>query len=471
MPNRSDAAKPISIVQKKVSSNIAAPTPKGYLRWLMVCLLALATTINYIDRSVLSFTMLDEDFRRDMLGLPEDKLLTAAHVQQFKEQMGLVDSAFKWAYGLGFILVGWLIDRIGTRRGFSLSILVWSLAGMSVGLVRSISGLCLARFCLGIGEAGNYPSAIKSTAEWFPQKERALATGVFNSGANIGIIATAIIVPWLTLQYGWRSAFILTGALGLILLVLWLLFYHRPEKHPALSTEELNYIRSDTREITITETSDNSKPPSWLHLLGYRQTWAFVTGKVFSDPIWWFYLTWLPDFFNSNASFTEKLDLKTIGIPFLVIYLVSDVGNIVFGWVSSKLLQRGFTANQARKTTMLLCCLCVLPVYFASLTTDYRIAIALISLATAAHQGFSINNFTIISDVFPKQAVASVVGIGGMFGAIVGGLFAAVSGIVISRVGYMPLFVFASTGYLMALLIIHLLIPRLEVVKFADSHR
>jgi ACS family hexuronate transporter-like MFS transporter len=464
MPTHSDSTKHIAVVPGKF------PKSSGHFRWFIVGLLALATTINYIDRSVLSFTMLDEGFRRDMLGLPEGQQLTPADLQRFKEQMGLVDSAFKWAYGIGFILVGWLIDRIGTRRGFSLSILIWSLAAMSVGLVRSIGGLAFARFSLGIGEAGNYPSAIKSTAEWFPQQERALATGIFNSGANIGIIVTAAVVPWLTLQYGWRSAFLLTGALGLVLLVLWLIFYYPPEEHRLLAAEELNYIRSDTSQIPISQMGDNTIAPSWFRLLGYRQTWAFVTGKVFSDPIWWFYLTWLPDFFNSNASFTQKLDLKTVGIPFLVIYIVSDLGNIVFGWLSSHLLRRGFTANQARKTTMLICALCVLPVYFASVTADYRIAIGLIALATAAHQGFSINNFTLVSDVFPRQAVASVVGIGGLFGAIVGGLFAAVSGILIARVGYMPLFIFASTAYLMALIIIHWLIPRLEPINLRDVH-
>jgi MFS transporter, ACS family, hexuronate transporter len=435
--------------------------PTGNLRWLIVGLLCIATTINYIDRSVLSFTMLDESFRKEMLGIATDQPLTPADVQQFKIRMGLVDSAFKWAYALGFILFGWLIDKIGTRRGFSLSILVWSLAGIAVAFVRSVGGLAVARFSLGLGESGNYPASIKSVAEWFPKQERALATGIFNSGANIGIIVTAVLVPWLTLHYGWRSAFMATGALGLILLVLWRLFYRRPDEHPRISPDEIAYIRSDADEG-----NDSDKKPSWLGLMKYRQTWAFVTGKVFSDPIWWFYLTWLPDFFNSNASFTQKLDLKTVGIPFLVIYVVSDLGNIVFGWLSSYLLGRGWSPNHARKTTMLICSVCVLPVFFASVTADFRVAVGLIALATAAHQGFSVTNFTIISDVFPKQAVASVVGIGGLFGAITGGLFAGLSGLLIAHVGYVPMFVFVSTGYLIALAIIHGLIPRMERVRF-----
>ena len=435
--------------------------PAGKLRWMIVGLLCIATTINYIDRSVLSFTMLDETFRKEMLGIPLSQTLTPADVQQFKIRMGLVDSAFKWAYAIGFILFGWLIDRVGTRRGFSLSILLWSLAGIAVAFVRSIGGLAVARFSLGVGEAGNYPAGIKSVAEWFPKRERALATGIFNSGANVGIIATAVVVPLLTLHYGWRSAFMATGVLGVLLLVLWRLLYQRPDVHPRISADEFAYIRSDDDEL-----SDSGKKPSWLKLMTYRQTWAFVTGKVFSDPIWWFYLTWLPDFFNSNSSFTQKLDLKTVGIPFLVIYIVSDLGNIVFGWLSSYLLGRGWTPNRARKTTMLICSLCVLPVFFASITADFRVAVGLIALATAAHQGFSITNFTIISDVFPRQAVASVVGIGGLFGAITGGVFAALSGLVIARVGYIPLFIFVSTGYLIALVIIHGLIPRMERVKF-----
>ncbi len=438
------------------------PKPQGNYRWLIAVVLMLATTINYIDRSVLSFTMLDENFRREMLGIPLGQVLTAADLDRFRVQMGYVDSAFKWAYGLGFIFVGWFIDRVGTRRGFSLSIALWSLAGIALGWVNSIRGLVVARFALGFGEAGNYPSAIKSVAEWFPQRERALATGVFNSGANIGIILTAVAIPWLTVEYGWRSAFIVTGSLGFGLLAIWLWLYHRPQEHPSLSAEEYNYIKSSDDP----EPTDDAPKPSWFKLLRYRQTWAFITGKVLSDPVWWFYLTWLPDFFNNNEAFIQKLDLKNVGLPFLIIYLVSDLGNIAFGWLSSFLLRRGWTPNGARKVTMLVCALCVLPVFFASFTTDYRLAIALISLATAAHQGFSVNNFTIISDVFPKQAVASVVGIGGLFGSIASALFAAATGLMIVKLGYVPLFVFASTSYLVALVIIHFLIPRLEKVRF-----
>jgi MFS transporter, ACS family, hexuronate transporter len=435
---------------------------KNRYRWVMVALLALATTINYIDRNVIAFTMIDEGFRKEMLGIDPSKPLSAADMDRFKVQMGYVDWAFKWAYGLGFIVVGWLIDRIGTRRGFAWSIFAWSLAGISVAFTRTFGGLSMARFALGLGEAGNYPSGLKSIAEWFPQKERALATGIFNSGANIGIIVTALLVPWLTLQFGWRAAFVVTGSLGLLLLLLWWLFYYNPDAHPQVSAEELSYIKAEQ-----IETEENPIKISWWHLLGYRQTWAFVTGKVISDPIWFFFLSWLPDFFNTNGQFSQKLDLKTIGIPFLVIYLVSDLGNIFFGWLSSRFIQKGWSPNRARKTTMLICGICVLPVLLAPLTSDYRIAVALLGLATAAHQGFSVNNFTMTTDLFPKTVVASVVGIGGFMGAMVSGLVAASTGWLITKIGYAPLFLYIGIGYLLALGIIQLLVPKMKRVEIA----
>jgi ACS family hexuronate transporter-like MFS transporter len=434
----------------------------GSYRWTMVALLFAATTINYIDRNVIGFMLLSDDFRRAMLQLPADQVLTAAHIATFKEQMGLVDAAFKLAYGLGFVFVGWLIDRLGTRVGFAISIFFWSVAGMAVALVQSFGGLRIARFLLGLGEAGNFPSAIKSVAEWFPQQERALANGLFNSGANVGIILTAVAVPWLTLEFGWQSAFVVTGALGLGLLGLWWRVYYPPGQHPKLSAGERAYIAQGQAE----------EPPvrvSWWRLLGYRQTWAFVTGKVLSDPVWWFYLSWLPDFFNSNDALGQKLDLKTVGLPFIVIYLVSDLGNVVFGWLSSRLIGRGWPVSRARKLTLLACALCVLPVLFAATTHNLYVAVALVAVATAAHQGFSITNFTLISDMFPKSVVASVVGIGGFFGALVGTGFAAASGYLIVQFGYVPLFGFAATAYLLAVAIIHGLVPRLEKVEFGEG--
>ncbi|MES2732369.1 MAG: MFS transporter [Bacteroidota bacterium] len=436
----------------------------GNYRWRIIVLLFFATTINYVDRNVLSFAMIDEGFRQDILAI--DHPLTEADTAHFKELMGYVDAAFKLAYALGFILIGWLIDKIGTKRGFAISIFIWSLAGIANAFVGSVKSLGLTRFMLGIGEAGNFPSAIKSVAEWFPRHERSFATGLFNAGANIGIIATALSVPYLTLHYGWRTTFVVTGLLGLILLLFWWITYQQPEKHPRLSPEELAYIRSgEEGELKTTI------KPSWHKLLSYRQTWAFAIGKFMADPIWWFYLTWLPDFFNSNAALEQKLDLKNISVPFVVIYLVSDAGSVFFGWLATYFIKRGWSVNRARKVTMLLCALCVVPIFLASITHSIYLAVGLIALAAAAHQGWSANCFTLTSDMFPKQIVASVTGIGGMFGALGGVLFAASAGVIRVKFGYLPLFIIASGAYLTALILIHLLVPRLEPVKIASDEK
>lgn len=428
----------------------------------MICaILFVATTINYIDRNVISFTMLDDGFRRTMLGLPDDAAIGAPEMAAFKEKMGHVDAAFKFAYALGFVLAGWMIDRLGTRRGFSISITLWSVAAILHGFVKSVTGMVWARFALGIGEAGNFPASIKSVAEWFPRKERSFATGLFNAGANVGIILTAACVPWIIGVWGWRASFIITGALGFIVLAFWLIAYYKPEAHPKVSAAELAYIRSDNEE-------DNGKKVKWSVLWPFRATWAFAIGKFLTDAVWWFYLTWLPSFFNDNAALETKLDLKTVGIPFIVIYLISDFGSIFFGWLATKFIGLGWSVNRARKTTMLICALCVVPIFFASMTSSIVVAIALIALATAAHQGWSANLFTTVSDMFPKRAVGSVTGIGGMFGGIGGALLAYFAGSIIAVSGYWPLFVFASIAYLLALVIIQLLVPRLEPVKIAD---
>jgi MFS transporter, ACS family, hexuronate transporter len=426
-------------------------------RWRILALLFFATTINYIDRNVLSFTMIDEGFRKSILELPQTTVLTDANIDDFKRQMGKVDTAFKIAYALGFIFVGWFIDKVGTKKGFSWAIVVWSLAGIGNAFVGSVRGLIFTRFMLGVGESGNFPSAIKSVAEWFPKKERAFATGLFNAGANIGIIVTAIAVPWITLNYGWRWAFVSTGLLGIVLVVSWLLMYKKPEESTRITQEELDYIRSDKDEI-VTE----DKRVSWAKLLTYKQTWAVIVGKFMGDPIWWFYLTWLPDFFNSSANLSEKLDLKNIGLPFIIIYLVSDFGSIFFGWVSSKFVQIGWQVGKARKTTMFICALCVVPIFFASFTHSIWIAVALIALATAAHQGWSANVYTIASDLFPKSVVASIIGIGGMFGAIGGALLAYFAGDIRVSFGYLPLFIIAGSSYLIGIAIIHSISPRWE---------
>lgn len=427
-------------------------------RWRICVLLFLATAICYVDRNVLSFTMIDDFFRREMLGLPAGAVLTAADIGRFKELMGYVDGTFKAAYAIGFLIVGYFIDRIGTKRGFSLSLLIWSIAGVLNGIVGSVRGLSAVRFTLGIGESGNFPSAVKAVAEWFPKKERSMATGLFNAGANVGIILTAIAVPYITIHYGWRAAFVLTGVLGFVLLGLWRWAYALPAQHPSVSSAELEYIQSDR------DSQDERRIP-WTQMFRHRQTWAFCAGKFFADPIWYFYLTWLPDFFNSNESLQHRLDLKHIGLPFLVIYIASDLGSIFFGWLSSRLIQRGWSVNKARKFTMLICALCVTPIIFAASTTNIWLATGLIALAAAAHQGWSANNYTLASDMFPKQAVGSMVGIGSMMGAISGAVFAASTGLIRVKFGYLPLFVIAGSAYLVALVCIQLLVPKLEAVN------
>jgi ACS family hexuronate transporter-like MFS transporter len=302
-----------------------------------------------------------------------------------------------------------------------------------------------------LGESGNFPAAIKTVAEWFPKRERALATGIFNSGTNIGALIAALIVPPLARFYGWQWAFIVTGAFGFIWLIFWLVLYRSPEAHPKLSAAERAYILSDV--------SDQETKIPWLRLLPHRQTWAFAIAKFLTDPIWWLYLFWLPDFFNKSF----KLDLKTIGLPLLIIYLAADVGSIGGGWLSSFLLKRGWSVNSARKTAMLICALCVVPVIFASRVTGLWSAIAILSLATAAHQGWSANVFTMTSDMFPRRAVGSVVGIGGMAGAVGGMLISLIVGKILERTGsYILIFLMAGLAYLVALAIVQLLVPRFD---------
>lgn len=432
-------------------------------RWQMVALLFAATTINYIDRNVLSFTMIDPVFKKEMMGVATEAPLAESVNNAFKIQMGYVDAAFKFTYAIGFLLMGWLIDRVGTKRGFGLGILLWSLAASLHAWAGSLGSLRWLRALLGIGESANFPAAIKTIAEWFPQKERALATGLFNAGANVGIMMTALIVPYLTLHYGWRSSFLVTGSLGFLLLLAWWKFYQKPQEHAKLSAVELAYIQQDNQNPDEVKTKI-----SWIKLFKYRQTWAFAVGKFMADPIWWFFLTWLPDFFNSNEALDQKLDLKTIGLPFLVIYIVSDLGSIFFGWLSSKFLKMGWSLNRARKTTLFICAVCVMPISFASTTHSIYVAVALISLATAAHTGWAANMYTFASDLFPRSVVASVTGIGGMFGALGGVILAAVAGIIRVNYGYLPLFLIAGSSYLTGWFLINWILPSMKKVEVLE---
>ncbi|MEO6050882.1 MAG: MFS transporter [Pyrinomonadaceae bacterium] len=429
---------------EKTSSEAAETLPEntirsgGNFRWVICALLFFATTINYVDRQVLG--LLKGTLQGEM-GWNEIDYSNVAF-------------AFTTAYAIGLLIVGRLMDWLGTRKGFSLAIVFWSVAAMGHALVSSVMGFSAARFALGLGEAGNFPASIKTVAEWFPKKERALATGIFNSGSNIGAIVTPLVVPWITVVYGWRAAFVITGALGFVWLIFWLVFYRRPEEHPSLSAAELAYIRNDPEEPV-------TKIP-WLRLFPHRQTWAFAAGKLITDPVWWFYLFWLPDFLGKNYN----LDLKNIGLPLIVIFVMADFGSIAGGWLSSAFIKRGWTINAGRKTAMLICALGVVPIVFAARAENLWVAVGLIGLATAAHQGWSANLFTLTSDMFPRRAVGSVVGIGGMAGAIGGMLIAKVAGYLLEWTGnYFSLFVFAASAYLIALLVIHLLVPRLEAVN------
>ncbi len=325
---------------------------------------------------------------------------------------------------------------------------------MGHALARSAFGFGVARFTLGLGEAGNFPAAIKTVAEWFPKKERALATGVFNSGSNVGAIVAPLVVPFIAVNYGWQWAFIITGALGFIWLAFWLAVYRKPEEHPKLSKSELAYIQSDPAEPTTRI--------AWARLLPHRQTWAFAAGKFLTDPVWWVYLFWLPKFLNT----TYGLNITQIGLPLVVIYVVADVGSIGGGWLSSSLIKRGWSVNRARKSAMLLCALAVVPIMFASQASNLWVAVGLISIAAAAHQGWSANLFTMVSDMFPRRAVGSVVGIGGMAGAVCGMLIATTVGLILQYTGsYVPIFIIAGCAYLIALLVIHTLVPRMESAR------
>lgn len=439
-----------------VSRPVPPPAPHGQYRWMICALLFFAATINYIDRQVIGIL----------------KPTLQAEFGWTETDYGDIIFAFNLAYAIGFLLAGRMMDRFGVRRGFAFAIIIWSLAAIAhaeaavfgpgaaailalAGLTysASVAGFMAARLALGFGESGNFPAAIKVVAEWFPRRERALATGVFNSGTNVGALLTPLVVPWITLVWGWYWAFVATGALGFLWLVVWWRVYAHPEQHPRLGAAELAYIRSDPPESQATV--------PWRTLLPHRQTWAFMIGKFLTDPIWWLYLFWIPDFLNRN----HGIDLKTIGPPLVAIYLVADVGSIGGGWLSSALIKRGWSVNSGRKLAMLVCALAVMPMVFASGARDLWVAVALVSLAAAAHQGWSANLFTTASDMFPRQAVGSVVGLGGMAGAVGGMLIAKLTGYLLDATGsYVPVFLIAAFAYILALAVIHLLVPRLEPV-------
>ncbi len=434
------------------------PQKTGYFRWYICGLLFFATTINYVDRQV--------------IGILKGTLQGEFGWTEI-DYSNIVFS-FQLAYAIGLLLAGRLMDRLGTKAGYALAIVVWSIAAVlhaeatvfgpwvsgllgMVGLAAtpSVAGFIGARFALGLGEAGNFPAAIKATAEWFPKKERAFATGIFNSGTNVGALLTPLVVPWITLTWGWYWAFVITGLLGFFWLIVWWATYDNPETHKSLSSAELAYIRSDPAEP--------STPIPWSRVVQYREAWAFAIGKFMTDPIWWLYLFWIPDFLQRN----HGLDLKSLGLPIVVIYLIADVGSIGGGWLSSTLIARGWTINAARKVAMFVCALAVVPIIFAANASNLWVAVTLVGIAAAAHQGWSANLFTFSSDMFPRRAVGSVVGFGGMAGAFGGMLIAKITGYLLEWSGsYYPVFLSAGFAYLVALLVIHLLVPVITPVEF-----
>ena len=437
-----------------------SPARTGSYRWTICALLFFAAVVNYIDRQVIGILKptLQQEFGWSEIDYAD------------------IIFAFSLAYAIGFAFAGRLMDRLGTRLGFALALTVWSLAAIAhaeapvfgPGVVTmlalfgltyapSVAGFMAARFVLGLGESGSFPASIKTVAEWFPRRERAFATGIFNAGTNVGAIVVPLVVPWIAISFGWYWAFVGTGTVGFLWLAWWLAVYRPVDEHPRVTPGELAYIRSDPPDPV-------AKIP-WPTLLRHRQTWAFMVAKFMTDPIWWLYLYWVPDFLNRNYG----LDLLRLGPPIVVIYLISDGGSIFGGWLSSTLIKRGWSVNRARKTAMLTMAVSVVPIVFAQGATHQWVAVGLVALAAAAHQGWSANVFTLVSDTFPRHAVGSVVGLGGMAGAIGGMFIAKITGWVLQTTGsYFVVFLIAGSTYLVALAIVHLLVPRLEPVHLPD---
>ncbi len=421
----------------------------GNYRWMVCSLLFFATTINYLDRQVVG--LLKPTLEKE-LGWTET-------------DYSYIVMAFTASYALGLVVFGRIIDKIGSKLGYTISITIWSLAAMLHAAVKSTLGFGVARTALGLGESGNFPAAIKTVTEWFPKKERALASGFFDSGSNIGACVAPILIPWILSVYGWQGAFLITGALGFCWLVAWRYFYEVPAKHKKITKAELDYINSDPE----TET-DKAVNVSWIKLFGLRQTWAFIIGKFFTDPIWYFFMFWLPSYFSS----TFHLDLKKPSLPLVVVYSAATIGAIGGGFLSSWLIKRGWPVYKSRKLTLLLSAFCVLPIIAARYTTDMWTVIGLISLAIVGNSAWSANIYTIVSDMLPKKAVSSVIGIGGMAGAIGGVIFPVFIGFILDYykgvhnivAGYNIIFLVCSLSFLIAWLLIHLVTPKMKPVEF-----
>jgi MFS transporter, ACS family, hexuronate transporter len=422
---------------------IAQQSGIGRYRWMICALLFAATSINYVDRQIIGVL----------------KPTLQLEFGWTESSYGDLVFWFQAAYALGYLGFGRVIDKIGARLGYAAVVTLWTAAHIAHAAVSSIGGFIAVRFALGLGESGNFPAGLKAIAEWFPKQERALATGIFVAGSNVGAIVTPLIVPFITYRWGWRAAFIVTGSFSLIWLAVWLKVYRRPQEHSKLGARELAFIDSDS--AVNPDDSRAATNMTWRTLLRVRETWAYALARFLIDPIWWMFLFWLPDFFAKRYS----LDLEHFGPPLVVVYLVSDIGSISGGWLSSRLIRAGYTVNRARKLTMLLASVLVMPVMFAMYADSLWVAVAIVGVATAGHQAFSTTLYTFPSDVFPKRAVGTVVGIGGTAGAIGGMLMAKYAGWVLDGIGsYTPIFIVAGTAYILALAVLHTLSPRFAYV-------
>jgi ACS family hexuronate transporter-like MFS transporter len=428
----------------------------GKYRWTICSLVFFATTVNYLDRAVISLLKpyIAEDFHWD-------KIAEAANYAN-------IEIAFKVAYAFGMLGAGRFIDKMGTKIGYAVATALWSVAAICHALATGVGGFSIARIFLGITEAGNFPAAIKATAEWFPKKERALATGIFNSGSNIGAIIAPLTVPFIATNWGWQWAFILTGAVGFIWLILWFIYYEIPSKQARLSQAEFDYIHSDKDEVQ----DDNSPKLSWGKLLTFKQTWAFAIGKFLTDPIWWFYLFWLPDFLKKQYHLTNE----GVAFPTALVYIIASFGSVFGGYLPMKLMDKGMPVFKARKTSMLIYAFCVIPIVFAQLagSVNMWLAVFVIGFAAAAHQAWSANIFTTVSDMFPKKSTASVTGIGGLFGGLGGIMLSALvqkrmfvyyESIGQIQTAYYIMFFICGAAYLTGWFIMHLLVPRMKRVE------
>jgi ACS family hexuronate transporter-like MFS transporter len=403
-----------------------------HVRWFICALLFAIVALNYVDRQVLSVLKptLQKDYSWSETGY------------------GNVVFWFQAAYGVGYLAFGRIVDRIGAKAGGAIAVAIWTVSHMAHALVTSTRGFAWVRIPMGLGESGLFPCTLAAAAEWFPQRERALAIGIFNAGSNIGAVVAPFIVPIITIAWGWQMAFIVTGLFTVAWLAVWLIWYHRPRDYPGISAAELAIIEADPVAP--------QQPVSWSKLLTTRQSWAYIAGRFLIDPVWWTFLFWLPDFFARRYG----LDLRDYGPPLVTVYILADVGSVLGGWGSSTLIKRGVAVGKSRKLAMLACAIAVLPVGFAMYASNLWLAVALIGLACAAHQGFSANLYTLPSDLFPRWATGSVVGLGGLSGALGGMLMSAYAGNVLQKFGsYTPIFLFATFAYLAALLVVHLIVP------------